>query len=94
MTSLQRRLALTLGFTQLLAWGTTYYIPATMAGPIADELDTSRTIIFGAFSWAVLIAGFCAPAIGRSISSLDNRAKAAGFSKLKRLGKGEYEKQY
>jgi putative FmdB family regulatory protein len=36
----------------------------------------------------------CAPAIGRSISSLDNRAKAAGFSKLKRLGKGEYEKQY
>ena len=35
-----------------------------------------------------------APAIGRSISSLDNRAKAAGFSKLKRLGKGEYEKQY
>ena len=35
-----------------------------------------------------------APSIGRSISSLDNRAKAAGFSKLKRLGKGEYEKQY
>ena len=35
-----------------------------------------------------------APAIGRSIASLDNRAKAAGFTKLKRLGKGEYEKQY
>ena len=67
MKALQRRLALTLGFTQLLAWGTTYYIPATMAGVIADELDTSRTILFGAFSWAVLIAGFCAPAIGRYI---------------------------
>ena len=35
-----------------------------------------------------------APSIGRSLSSLDNRAKSAGFSKLKRLGKGEYEKQY
>jgi len=35
-----------------------------------------------------------APAIGRSISSLDTRAKAAGFTKLKKLGKGEYEKQY
>jgi len=35
-----------------------------------------------------------APAIGRSISSLDDRAKRAGFSKLKRLGKGEYEKKY
>jgi len=36
----------------------------------------------------------CAPAIGRSKSKLDDRAKAAGFTKLKRLGKGEYEKLY
>ena len=34
------------------------------------------------------------PRIGRSISALDDRAKAAGFSKLQRLGKGEYEKVY
>lgn len=36
----------------------------------------------------------CAPAIGRSKSKLDDRAKAAGFTKLKRLGRGEYEKVY
>ena len=36
----------------------------------------------------------CAPAIGRSAAGLDDRAKAAGFTKLKRLGKGEYERQY
>jgi putative FmdB family regulatory protein len=35
-----------------------------------------------------------APAIGRSKSSLDQRAKSAGFKKLKRLGQGEYEKIY
>ena len=35
-----------------------------------------------------------APSVGRSQTGLDDRAKAAGFSKLKRLGKGEYEKQY
>lgn len=35
-----------------------------------------------------------APAVGRSASGLDDRAKSAGFHKLKRLGKGEYEKQY
>ena len=34
------------------------------------------------------------PAVGGSKSSLDRRAKAAGFTKLRRLGKGEYEKQY
>ena len=35
-----------------------------------------------------------APSLGRSVSSLDDRAKNAGFTKLKRLGKGEYEKQF
>lgn len=37
---------------------------------------------------------FSAPAVGRSQSGLDDRAKAAGFTKLKKIGKGEYEKQY
>jgi putative FmdB family regulatory protein len=35
-----------------------------------------------------------APAIGRSKSNLDDRAKNAGFTKLKKIGKGEYEKMY
>lgn len=64
MTPLQRRLSLTLGVTQLLAWGTTYYVPATMIDAVAADLGASRTVLLGAFSWAVLIAGFCAPAIG------------------------------
>ena len=34
------------------------------------------------------------PSVGRSQSQLDDRAKNAGFRKLKRLGKGEYEQQY
>ena len=35
-----------------------------------------------------------AAAVGASASGFDDRAKSAGFSKLKKLGKGEYEKQY
>lgn len=35
-----------------------------------------------------------APAVGSSKSNLDDRAKHAGFHKLQRLGKGEYEKKY
>jgi putative FmdB family regulatory protein len=35
-----------------------------------------------------------APAVGASQCGFDERARNAGFSKLKRLGKGEYEKQY
>ena len=43
---------------------------------------------------AKIVRVISAPAVGKSVSSLDDRAKAAGFTKLKRLGKGEYEKQY
>lgn len=35
-----------------------------------------------------------AASVGFSQSNLDDRAKAAGFTKLKRLGRGEYERQY
>ena len=35
-----------------------------------------------------------APAIGRSASNLDSRAKAAGFHKLEKRDKGVYEKKY
>ena len=35
-----------------------------------------------------------APSIGASATGLDDRAKSAGFHKLKKLGTGEYEKQY
>jgi len=35
-----------------------------------------------------------APSIGGSESSLDDRAKNAGFTKLKKISSGEYEKQY
>ena len=35
-----------------------------------------------------------AAAVGRSASGMDDRARAAGFHKLERLGRGEYEKKY
>jgi putative FmdB family regulatory protein len=35
-----------------------------------------------------------APAVGGSRSGFDDRARHAGFHKLKRTGKGEYEKMY
>lgn len=35
-----------------------------------------------------------APCVGRSQTGMDDRAKAAGFTKLKKVSKGEYEKEY
>jgi len=35
-----------------------------------------------------------APSVGGSDSGFNARAKSAGFSKLEKLGNGEYEKKY
>lgn len=43
---------------------------------------------------APVIKLISAPALGRSKSKLDDRAKAAGFHKLKRVDKGAFEKLY
>jgi len=57
----------TLGVTQLLAWGSTYYLPAVMADPICDDLQLSRSWFFGVFSAALLLSGLLGPAAGRMI---------------------------
>ena len=43
---------------------------------------------------AAVVRLISAPSVGASKSGLDDRAKSSGFHKLKRLGKGEYEKEY
>ena len=37
---------------------------------------------------------FSSPAIGASQTGADDRAKNAGFTKLRRISKGEYEREY
>lgn len=46
------------------------------------------------FCGAELVKLIAAPALGRGKSALDDRAKAAGFHKLRRVDKGTFEKQY
>ena len=57
----------TLGVTQTLAWGSTYYLPAVMADPISESLHLSRSWFFGIFSAALLLSGLLGPAAGRMI---------------------------
>jgi len=70
---LARRLSLALGVTQTLAWATTYYIPAVMAGAAAESLGWSRTALLGGFSWSLIVAALCAPPIGRFIDRAGGR---------------------
>ena len=59
-----------LGTTQTLAWGSSYYLPAILAEPIAEGLGLSRAMVFGVFSGSLLLSALLGPAVGRAI---DNR---------------------
>ena len=59
-----------LGTTQTLAWGSSYYLPAILAEPIAQGIGLSRAMVFGVFSASLLLSALLGPAVGRAI---DNR---------------------
>lgn len=63
----QTRVVVALGSAQTLAWGSTYYLPAILAAPMARELDVSPGVIFGAFSAALVVAACLGPLAGRRI---------------------------
>jgi MFS family permease len=63
----------TLGITQTLAWGSTYYLPAVFADPISADLHLSREWFFGIFSAALLLSGLLGPMAGRMIDKHGGR---------------------
>ncbi|MFC6979719.1 MFS transporter [Microbulbifer taiwanensis] len=64
---------LSLGLSQTLAWGSTYYLPAVLAAPMARDLGLSDSSIFAAFSAALVISALMGPAVGRSIERRGGR---------------------
>jgi MFS family permease len=63
----------TLGITQTLAWGSTYYLTAVFADPISEALHLPRTWFFGIFSAALLLSGLLGPLAGRTIDRYGGR---------------------
>ncbi len=68
-----RRLTLAVGCTQVISWGVTFYLPAVIAAPAAASLGASRVAAVGGISWALLVAGFIAPRVGRRIDRAGGR---------------------
>jgi hypothetical protein len=66
-----------LGTAQTLAWGSSYYLPAILADPIAQGLGLSRTTVFGLFSGALLLSAVMGPSVGRAIDNRGGRGVLA-----------------
>ncbi|UPY35461.1 MFS transporter [Sediminicoccus sp. KRV36] len=69
----KRGVVLLLGTTQTLAWASSYYIPAILAGAMARDLGIESSTVFIAFSCAMLLTAFLGPRVGRAIDQYGGR---------------------
>jgi MFS family permease len=71
----QHRIAvvLALGTAQTLGWGSTYYLPAILADPMAADFGVTTGWIFGIFSLAMLLTAFIGPTVGHRIDRFGGR---------------------
>jgi len=75
-----------LAFTQIVSWGSLYYAFAIVAHDIQTELGWRTEIVFGAFSWSLLIAGLASTPAGMLIDRIGGRKVMAGGSLLSGAG--------
>lgn len=67
------RLTLRLGITQIIGWGSGFYLPAILAVPISASLGIDTDTFFWAFTISLLISGLVGPRIGRLIDTYGGR---------------------
>lgn len=70
MTERTWRTVAQLGTAQTLAFASTYYLPAVLAVPIAQDLGVRAPVVFTAFSVAMLVSAPLGPLTGRAIDRL------------------------
>lgn len=75
-----------LGVVQILAWGSSYYLPAVLATPIAADTGWPLSWIVGALSIGLLTAGAVAPYVGRAIGETGGRPVLAAAAILLAAG--------
>lgn len=75
-----------LGTAQTLAWGSTYYLPAILAAPIARDLGVSTSFVYGAFSAGLVLAALLGPIAGRQIDRFGGRGTLSLSSVIFALG--------
>jgi MFS family permease len=75
-----------LAFTQIASWGMLYYAITILAPDIQRELGWRPEIVFGAFSWSLLVAGLAATPAGIVLDRFGGRAVMSAGSLLAGVG--------
>ncbi len=59
-----RKILAILALTQVVSWGSLYYAIAILAPEIQKEMGWPAELVFGAFSWSLLVAGLASTPTG------------------------------
>src|SRR5215475_7781312 len=62
-----------LGVTQILAWGSTFYLLGVLANPIASDTGWRYDWVISGVSVGLMTAGMVAPHVGRAIGEWGGR---------------------
>lgn len=81
-----RRTVWLLGFSQLICWGTQYYLVGGFGARIGAELGWTQAWVHGGFSAALLAMGFSSSLIGRLIDRHGGRPVMVSGSCIAALG--------
>ncbi|MER1969104.1 MFS transporter [Castellaniella sp. GW247-6E4] len=73
MAGAPARVVGSLGLAQTLAWGSSYYLPAMLAVPMARELVVTTPTVYAAFSGALVASALVGPVAGHAIDRYGGR---------------------
>ena len=71
-----------LGSAQTLAWGSSFYLPAMLAAPMARDLGLVPSHVYAALSMALIISALISPWAGRRIDRVGGRRVLVASSGL------------
>jgi predicted MFS family arabinose efflux permease len=75
-----------LAFTQILSWGALYYAFSILAPAMGQTLGMRAEIVYGAFSWSLLVAGLVATPTGMLLDRFGGQWVMASGSLVCGLG--------
>jgi len=75
-----------LGVTQILAWGSTYYLLAVLAEPIARETGWPLTMVVGGLTLGLIAASIVSPRVGNAIQATGGRPVMSASSLIMAAG--------
>lgn len=80
MAEARRRLATiaALGVVQIFAWGSSFYLPAVLAQPIATDTGWPPSLVAAGLSAGLLVSGLVAPRVGTLIRERGGRPVLTG----------------